>query len=170
VKLSLALLSILLAGRGPAILHADQVQPRQEIIDERGSLAGLRAFYVAVSRNDQLPSELRPESLRPHVELKLRQIGLKILDRPTADQPSLSVSIDILGGGGPTRQFMIHLQVLQFVRLAPTGPADRITIAATWDKNYFGAMSVTDLPRLRDHVDELLDLFLNDYLAVNPKR
>jgi hypothetical protein len=104
------------------------------------------------------------------LELKLRQTGITILDRPTPNQPALSVSIDMLRGGGPIRQIMIHVQVLQFVRLPPLGSIERTTIAATWDKNYFGAISVTDLPRLRDHIDELLDIFLNDYLAVNPKK
>jgi hypothetical protein len=140
-----------------ALIGGDEDDP------SRRSLQGIGSLHVVV---EQLPEGARQlglseESLRTDVELKLRRNGITVTD-VKGSQALLYVAVNVVPGGGAAS---LYVAVEQPARLLCD---DSIYVTATtWSTA--GAVANPEAKFIRDRVGDLMDQFLNAWLAVNPK-
>jgi hypothetical protein len=138
------------------------------------SLRGLRALDVVV---DPLPHDaekdgLRRPALQADIELRLRRLGITIVTEKSAPWPDSAVMrlrVDDLKRDleqGSYHEFRLTLEVLQSVALL-RDPAVR-SVNAQWHRTSEGTQLTTLLVRsVRDSLRELIEHFVDDYLAAN---
>jgi len=145
--------------------------------DTRKTLVGLNGVYVWVgSIQDEAQRDgLDTMQIRTDVELKLRQAGIPVLieeqSMSRVDAPVLFVVLNAVKNPEvPLYAFSANVELHQVVRLI-RNPAATIR-AATWTATGFTGMVGRDHPPrlLRDEIRDLIDRFINAYLAANPKR
>ena len=142
---------------------------------ERATLAGLTGVEVAVEPMDPDAEKdgLAQSTLRTDVELTLRQAGIRVL---TSDgrlaapgMPYLYLSVGTAKNEPGFYAYDIDLELKQEVRLT-RNPAIT-SMATTWSApGWVGAVGSRNLSKVREGVRDVLDQFLNAYLAANPKR
>jgi hypothetical protein len=138
----------------------------------RKSLKGLTGVYVLIEDlgpNKQEVGGLTTSQLQSDVELKLRKVGIRVLTKEewsaTKGSPYLYVRIS------PVVQpdfyaYSIEVELKQVVVLLR---APIYVSGATWSTGSAGSVGKTNFVKgLRDSVGDLIDQFINDYLAVNP--
>lgn len=151
-----------------AAAHADE---RTWSID---SLRGLRALDVIV---EPLPAEaekdgLRRPTLQADIELRLRRAGITIVNDRTVPWPDAAVMRLRMDGlkreleQGSFTEYKLTLEVLQGVALL-RDPAVR-AVDAQWHRTSQGVQLSTMLAQsVRDSLRELIEHFVDDYLAAN---
>ena len=141
---------------------------------EHRSLAGLQGIAVVVEQIDQKAkmSGLTGEALKADTEMKLRQNGIKVFSEQQRLQepgmPYLYINVNVvLREEIDFSAANIHVAFKQFVLLKrdPTNAC----LAATWEAGDISTGKTADLIGLRENVKALIDQFINDYLAANPK-
>jgi inhibitor of cysteine peptidase len=146
--------------------------------EERSSLAGLQGIYVLVEPLPVWTEQygLTVQETQTQVELRLRQDGIKVLSKiesaHTVGKVFLYVNINTLKLpvyiGREECPVSCSLALRQDVYLA-RDRAKFVGGAATWDMSSVGLCSTNQLPKfIKTSIDNLLDQFINDYLAANP--
>ena len=141
----------------------------------RASLRGLQGVKVLIE--DLIPeverSGLTKDQLQSLVETKLRKAGIKALTQEEClaapGEPYLYVNINLNTGkaGDDVYAFSIDIGVIQNVLLR-RDPRQK-TYAVTWSTGGVGSIEKEFLNRLRDSVEDLVNIFINVYLSVNTK-
>lgn len=141
----------------------------------RATIRGLLGINVGV---EPLPDNVKQvglaeKDIQTDVELKLRIAGIKVLTEKestdTPGRPFLYVLVTVLGGDG-VYAFSYHVSLQQEVLLA-RDKAMPTVLAPTWSVSGVGKAGRKDLPQyVRDAVKDEIDVFLNAYLSVNPKK
>jgi len=144
--------------------------------DEADSLRGLRGVYVLIW---DLPSEIEREGLlskdqiRTDVELKLRTAGIRVLclNKPTMpENPVFFVYVNVhyaaIGDKRVGFAFDVHCSLRQVVYLERDSTIKNW--ATTWDRRASGIGS-ENFERIRNEIKYQVDIFINDYVSVNPK-
>jgi hypothetical protein len=138
-----------------------------------GSLRGVAELDVLVELIDPEVQALglSLEQVKTDVELRIRNAGLRIAHQhrrriSSATTPYLYVNMNILKGRQvPVYACSIHVAFRQRVRLLSQ---NAVAYATTWEKGFVALYSVQGLERgVRDGVIDLVDRFINDYLAAN---
>jgi len=142
---------------------------------ERRSLAGLQGVVVVVERIDQKAKwyGLTEEALQADTILKLRRNGIKVFSEQERLQmtgiPQLYINVNVavreeIGFSAAN----IHVAFKQAVLLKrdPT----KSFMATTWKADDISMGKTSDLKGVREDVKALVDQFINDYLAANPKQ
>jgi hypothetical protein len=170
---SLLLLSVVLASWHATWAEGGVAAGTYPVPDRYG-LRGLRGFYVQV---DSLPYEveekgLTQQGLQREVELQLRKGGALVLtgeqarDNPNA--PRLHVRIP---ASKTDHQSLINYAiVVSFAQPAVLSRDSSIAVdAITWSKAGSGLVKSKKVDQIRKHACEIVDEFLNAYLAENPR-
>jgi hypothetical protein len=141
------------------------------------SLIGIKSLSVLVEKlsPDAESRGLSRNTLKTDVELRLRRTGVRISSaqdhRLTADDPELYLNVNVLcshQASLPLCADNVSLQLRQ--RVTPLRDQTNETDASTWDASTVGILGETNLVSgVREAVADLIDHFLNDYLAANPK-
>ena len=130
---------------------------------------GIDAMYVVVEdlTKDAIEAGLTRKQIQTDVELKLRQEGIRI--RSTPVDAFLYVNVNILKIlDGSMLAHSIAVELKQGVSLKRNPKI--LILATTWSKKMTGyAGERVFVSRMRQNVSDLIDIFLNDYLAANPK-
>lgn len=137
----------------------------------RDSMRGLKGVRVVVEPLgvDAEKAGLEQATLQTDIELKLRQAGVPVLVKDEAFNTPLDsylrVKIMFVKGRLWTSAYSISLQLSQPAKLANGSTC----FAVTWTKGELGMISAGKIAGLRKNVSDLTDIFLNDFLAVNPR-
>lgn len=141
----------------------------------RNSLAGLEEIKVIV---EQLKPEakkygLTTQELQTDVELQLRQYGIRVLSpyekHETPSYPTLSLRIAIIINEEiKVAAGAIDLELSQTVLLR-RDTTKVFVDAPTWQQIGVWLVGVNNLKDVRKEVKDYVDVFINDYLAANPK-
>lgn len=146
------------------------------LADEKETLRGIKCVWVGI---EPLPANIKELGLtedifQTDIELKLRLAGIKILSREerlkTLGMPHLYLNINT-ANTPPDVIFAwnVSLNLMQEVYLCTK--INTSAHATTWTKFYTGYAGKDILEeQLRKKTKDLVDIFLNDYLAVNPKQ
>ena len=165
---------VLLIGFSASPLHA-----QFDTTDyDRRTLAGLNGVYVyvAVEHIDSSVASTGFTKLdvQTDVEVRLREAGIPVLNltqlKAQPGTPALYVDVLLF-----TRDvdpdfyaFSVTVQLFQAVRLTRNSTEVE---AATWTATpYLGTVGRERLRDVRNDVLDAINQFVNDYLAVNPKR
>ena len=137
-------------------------------------MKGLKGVGVIVE--DQKPeveqSGLVTSTIQTDVELKLRQAGIPVLrntEYSKAGSAVLDISVSILTSNGPNWSYAITVQLDQDATLLRDSSMVA-PLATTWEVGVFGSIGKQSVRSLRDDVKDLVDKFINAYLAVNSKK
>jgi hypothetical protein len=137
---------------------------------------GLIGVYVLITDMDPEAEKdgLAKSTIRTDVELRLRQAGIRVLNSSewlaTPGSPDLFLRLSTLKPKeGPLYAFGIQLGLVQRVRLARD---PNITVmAVTWEATgRYGTIATERLSELRAEVRDMVDEFINNYMAANPKQ
>jgi hypothetical protein len=155
-----------------ASVAADASQRWQE--RARASLQGLPGVYVLVESIDSEAERdgLTMAQVQTDVELRLRKAGIQVLTKEgwqaTPGTPYLYVNISLLKDSlSPRYFFEIRVQLLQDAYLVRELSS---WSTVTWERRVMGRVSIASLRSIRDHVRDMVDAFVNDFLAANPSR
>jgi hypothetical protein len=140
----------------------------------RYGLKGVKGFYVEVSN---LPYDvegwgLTRADVRRDVELQLRKGGALVLTREQAmDTPTAPrLHVRILASKQHNSPYYNYCTVISFDQGAVLSRDASITVdASTWSKAGLGMVKKKELPAVRAVISEMVDEFLNVYLAENPR-
>ncbi len=140
----------------------------------RDNLKGLRGVWVWVEYLDPELEErgVTQFQIQTLVELKLRQAGIRVLTeeerKKTPGDPFLSVRI--CGGKTSDRLNYVLLIELRIVeKVIPERDKNKRVWALTWNSWRLGSAGTQHLRSIYDNLGDLVDEFMNDYLAANPK-
>jgi hypothetical protein len=140
----------------------------------RKSLVGLQGVYVLVEpfESEVTRQGLTTAAVQTDAELRLRKAGIRVLTREehfkTPGTPYLYLNA-IISTGSTMWGISQTVELNQDVML---GRDPRITVTAvTWDDKRGGAIrNVSNVARsIRDSFNDMVDEFVNAYLAMNPK-
>jgi hypothetical protein len=138
---------------------------------EQKVLSGLKGVYVQVAEINREAERLglSKDKLQTDVELRLRKAGIRVLtDKETCETPGwpfLSVNLNASVGPGIC-SYAIQVNLYEIVTLE-RGPK---IIGSVWNTGYAGWVGTKNTRQIRGHVDDLVDKFINEYLAANPKK
>lgn len=140
----------------------------------RGSLRDINTVLVLVEdfSNGAKVLSLSKDSIQTDVELKLRLAGMHVAtleewsEVPSKDVPGqtgLDVSVILTDDA---KAAFIEVSLYQNVVLSRNGQV--VLGATTWRKGILRTIPTAQV--IRDIVKDIVDQFLNDWLAVNPKK
>ena len=144
----------------------------------RTSLAGIKTCTVTVEVSDKIKSVQFRDQIRTDVELKLRLIGLTVISEKTREdklengqwqaEGRPTIAVEVVAHTYSESDPFIFCATVSLIQQAylSRNPNVRM-LATTWSKVGVG---VAGFELIRKHIKEnLMDVFLNDYLSVNPK-
>ncbi len=140
---------------------------------KRDALKGLEGVYVLIEpiRSEAQEDGLTDDLLQTDVELQLRKAGIRVLTKEecfeTPGAPYLYINVNTVKFKNlELYSFNIKIELTQYIHLErdPT-----ITIPAdTWSVGMVGSVVASQIKSfVRENLSNLVDKFLNDYLAVN---
>ena len=155
-------------------LASNSISRGLSISDEHKSLQGLKGLYVVIRT---LPTGIQgkgvtQEQILTDVESQLRLAGIKVVSKEEIfsipGQPWLSV--DARGGLQPDglASWTILVELHQVVNLS-RDPEIKDILAITWSAGSYGTVGQDNLGTIRTEIKGLIDVFINDFLSVNPK-
>jgi hypothetical protein len=157
-----ALVALLLL---PGVSHA--------LTDAQEALVGLKGVYVSIEKMAPQAESLglTQDQIKTDVELRLRKAGVLVLTiEETGMVPGYPTFYVNIGTTiAQNRSFVPYSVILKLI--------ERVTLArgfkafgAIWDTGRVGAIDLSHITQIRGSVDDLVDIFINDYLAANPKK
>ena len=151
-------------------------------VENRIPFHGLKAVAVFVENIDQeaIKDGLNKEQIKTDVELRIREAGIKVVSvekcltlLPTSSYLYVIVStVKFFSGLEYVYGTSVQLKQQVVIERKKTEiPSKAYLWATTWEKSDgVGITPVEDLVRnVREHLNEKVDDFINDYLAENPK-
>ena len=142
---------------------------------ERATLRGLKGVQVVVEelRPEIERAGLKKQQLQTDVELRLRKAGIRVLTRKerlkTPGTPLLYLNVNALTAvDNKAVVFGISVELNQEVRLVRDPKI--IVDATTWSTDSVGIADVNNIRDIRRRVGDRVDVFINAYLAMNPKK
>jgi hypothetical protein len=143
------------------------------VTEKREILAGLQGVEVAVEvfEPEDIKYGFNRQQYQTDVELRLRQYGIKVLSNEESlkmAQPYLYINVNPLiseKGGIAAVSIEISLRDIVVLVRNPT----IMTSATTWKRNVTSIVGFNRFNEIRNKVRDLVDIFINDYLAANPK-
>jgi len=143
------------------------------VADSWTGLSGLRGVAVVIAPIEPEFEQrgMAVSTLQTDVELKLRQAGIRVVgskeNHTLPGAPYLYVSVNMLRGPEGIVAYGIQVDLKQLVRLE-RDPTQQ-TIAPTWSEGAVGTVGISKLSTVRGDVRDLVDKFINAYLAANQK-
>jgi len=157
---------------GLAIFGYTEVWGKSKL--QRTTLRGLKGVYVLIEElNPDLEKDgLTGEQLLTDAELKLRKVGIEVLTEEewlkTPDLPYLYVNIN--GDKVKNTFYCLSIQVslIQEIRLERNSFIK--ASSSTWQTSSVGGCNESVvISTVRDGLGDIINNFINDYLAENPK-
>lgn len=166
-----ALLACLLLTQEPQSVPSQQVYLRSE-----EAMKGIVAIGVVVEDIRELQGNLTAQTLKTNAELRLRQTGINVLnteDGSTSLAPQLYINCNVLKGPNGLYVYNVSVQFQKtLITYLPSDDKPRFVSGTLWSTStvgYSGGVG-NSAQAIRQSVDDKISEFLNNYLAVNPRR
>ncbi len=140
---------------------------------ERTSLKGLKSIQVEINLDDDMAAAgITQDQIQTDVELRLRRSGIRVTELAGATLTLYFNSLRIIPATAPNSKgngmaISVYMALRQPVTIVRSGFS---CFADTWRINGNFILPNSLLEQLRDRVGDLVDRFINEYLAVNPPR
>ena len=142
-----------------------------ELEMQRETLRGLTGLYVYVDILGNTKDLFDIDAIRVDAELKLRMAGIKVLSTKEIKPPGtpyLLVRLIIRRTPDlPSFYYSANVWLVQSVYLE-RNPSIHLS-GLTWVVSRLGYVGEEHLSMIRDRIKDQIDIFINDYLSVNPK-
>jgi hypothetical protein len=141
------------------------------------TLKGIQALRVVIESfgSDVEASGLRQSDIQTDVELKLRLAGIRVLTQEEWLKESGTPFLYVYAHVTLSKQnpgFVIYsIEVGLEQKVVLLRDPSMTTIAPTWQSgSMMGIVATSDPRHIRDKAKDIVDVFLNAYLSVNPKK
>jgi len=141
---------------------------------KRESLRGIKALAVVIEdlSPDTEQAGFQKTQLKTDVEMRLKEKGIQLVSEPETagkwDGPILNVRLQTVKHDRQNIEAIsIILQLRQKVRLTRKSGAE--VLAVTWQSDRLGSVDKAELPLARKILVSMVDSFISDYSAVNPR-
>lgn len=138
-------------------------------------LTGLKGVAVIVEeiQGDATKDGLDISQLKTDAELRVRKAGITVYDARTNpnddNEAALYINVNPLKDDSGLYAFSIQVSLLELVRLGRTVP--KLSQAQTWHSDSVGIVGRINMATsIRQYVSDKEDVFINDYMAQNPKQ
>jgi hypothetical protein len=169
LRSSVTLLCLFCSTESP--VYADRSEEASE------SLRGLRGLRIVVEefrpefREEIRQGGLEHSALESNTKWRLRKKGVRVLSENewaiTKGRPYLYVKADLIRvPGTPRYTYLVKVELNQQATLVRN--PSQSTFSSTWSIDLSGFVLQQELKRIYDDVGILVDIFVNDYLTVNP--
>ena len=143
------------------------------LTDNRRALKGIKDIgVVVVLADDAVKAGLLKSQVQTDVELKLRRNGIKVLSQAEYG-PILQINVIAVPIQSADKQHTfsyacsVDFALHEYVQIIRSG---EIILGSTWRMSgILHAPQDVFSSYVRRHISDSLDMFLNDYLAANPK-
>lgn len=145
------------------------------VADDRETLRGIKAIFVAIEhlRNEAEKFGLTKDKIRSDVELQLKMAGIKVVSKEEwlkiPGSPRLYININQVYNnqvGAFVCDINVNFNQMVYLERKP----DVSCMATTWWTTATGAVGVKEMEKkIRETIKDQVDVFLNEYFAVNPK-
>lgn len=138
----------------------------------RSSLKGIKSVTLYINTTQEaIDNGLSVYSIQTDIELKLRQLGIKVADSETEKINSDAILYIQIQTYKPAKldiyAFNIYIEIEQIAKISKT---KTLISAGTWSNTATGIAGINIMPDLiRKSTNDLVDTFLNAYLAANQK-
>ena len=142
-------------------------------VNQRESLRGLKGVEVLIElvSKDIENDGLTRMQLQTDVELRLRKAGVRVLteeeSRQATGRPMLHVQISSYKIASIGYAFNCSVSLEELAKLVRNPQI--INLLPTWNKSSTGFTPINNLRFIREGLSDLVDQFINNYLAANPK-
>ena len=145
--------------------------------NEKASLKGLKGIYVLIEdlSDEFKDSNLIKNQLKTDAELRLKKAGIHLFDRSEAIRDhavgTLYIQSNFIRLDPPKGQFAFHLliEINQDVSLIRDSSIHVFNARTYSVPGYTGTISEDSLRGLRNPVNDLVDVFIKDFLAANSR-
>ncbi len=186
VIIASVLVIVLMVAKGDTPIKSSAGTTESPIVIEMGvgTLVGLDGVGVNIDLDSKqvaggaLETDkygLTEQILRTDVELQLRQYGIKVLTEMEAAKspgsPMLYIGVSLLiAKEAGVSAVMIIVELCQSVCLLREPPRF-VLFVPTWQKQSILLMGLVDLRSngVKKNLKNIVNMFINDYLAANPK-
>ncbi|MGQ9636708.1 MAG: hypothetical protein ACUVT6_02820 [Thermodesulfobacteriota bacterium] len=147
-------------------------------IDSQSNRATLKDLPGVGVLVEKLPGELEREGLRREqlqrgVESQLRKAGIKVFSREECSnipgEPYLYLNLNVNISKTESNLYPYTIDVMLIQKVSLVRDPNRITYAITWSTGGVGSITKSIVSQLRDNVAEVVDIFIQRFLAENPK-
>lgn len=147
-------------------------------IDSKSNRATLKDLPGVGVLVEKLPEELEREGLRRDqlqrgVESQLRKAGIKVFSREECSkipgEPYLYLNLNVNISKTESDLYPYTIDVMLIQKVSLVRDPNRITYAITWSTGGVGSITKSIVNQLRDNVAEVVDIFIQRFLAENPK-
>jgi hypothetical protein len=141
----------------------------------RDTLVGLPGVHVLVEEINPEAQKygLTKQALQTDVELQLRRYGIKVISEEemlrTKGMPYLYIRLNCVIRD-PSSAISIEVKLEEIALLTTRYPVMACSNATTWEKCIVAIVGVLKIETVREDVRDLVNEFINDYLAANPKK
>jgi hypothetical protein len=140
----------------------------------RKSLKGIKGVTVLMEDlgKEEESDGLSKKTILNDIELRLRQNGIKVFSENesyyTPGSPYLYIHTTFKKINNISAYvYAVNIELGQDVTLNRSPIA---VSATTWSKDFFGLIPIRDLNSVREHIKISVDVFINAYFSVNPKK
>ena len=153
-------------------------QASMKLIDPIDSLRNMREISVVVEDIPALEGLLSAETLKAAIERRLRQAGIHVplpgdkdkKDPVSSFVPYLYANVNVIKAEPGGYVYSLNLQFKRAVEVNNVDRNRNFLFATTWDKGGLGLIPLDEYRSIQQSLDEYVTAFLDDYLAVNPKK
>jgi len=142
---------------------------------DKNTLKGLKGVNVLIEdmTNDAIKAGLTVKQIQTDVEVKLRIAGIRVLTKEesikTLGRPYLYVNLNIRKTSN-TSLYHANLEIQLIQNVLLERDQSMSCSAATWSISGVASGGKDKIQTVRDFIKDNMDEFINDYLAVNPKK
>ena len=137
---------------------------------QRNNLRGIQVIEVLIQplQSNAAGAGLNQRQLQTDVELRLRKAGLRVKDASDDLTPYLAVSVNTVNGSGNLSNAFAVSTHVELKRAGKFGT--EFIFATIWSDAFVSIGGKNRVEEgVRQQLADLVDEFINDYLAVNPK-
>ncbi len=135
------------------------------------ALVGLEGVQVVIEGPGTEAERLglSKNQIKADVERRLRKAGVRVLTNQeeveTPGTPHLYVKISTGINQTGILAYSINVDLIEIV----TRFTGETAFATVWEKGEAGSVGLNNINQIQPRIDNLIDKFINDYLAANPK-
>jgi len=138
----------------------------------RATLRGIKSIYVNASNIENkklIENGITGQQIITDIELRLRMAGINVIEtlneQTTDGATNIHLEIIILEQSDNIYVYSLSLEFRQLV--TPVRNGKIVVMGTTWKNDLTGYIGIQNISKIRDNIKDLVDSFINAYLAVN---
>lgn len=141
----------------------------------RATLKGLRGVGVLIEKLPEVLEKegLQRDQLQKEVEAQLKKAGIEVYSREECvkipGEPYLYINLNVNVAKTESDIYPYTIDIMLIQKVSLIRDPNRVTYAVTWSTGGVGSITKSIVSQLRENVSEVVEIFIQRFLAENPK-